>query len=286
MRIRRARRLGPLAAAALVLGIASSPAGGQGEPPCPPDVLAQPVFGSADYPSGGHHLFATHPVTIGAGFPAAGPTATVTGFSAAGLTPVTDEFSEQPFGSFDGDVTSITVRGDQPGSYPATVTWTQNDAAENTCAGSASTSVALAAATPPRLTKPRVTPGLNTESVVKLRVPAGGDLRPVEIRYRAVAKRRFPGSGARAHKFTFPLIKPESDDGPLFHGSVRVGGLKLLIGTDPQFTFTVRARPRGTPYGYDLQILQGGRRVSRLRVSGRCARHGGLVTCKRKLRLS
>jgi hypothetical protein len=62
-----------------MLGLASSPAGGQGEPPCSTDVSAQPVFGSGDYPDRvGGRLFATHAVTIGAGFPSGGPTATVT----------------------------------------------------------------------------------------------------------------------------------------------------------------------------------------------------------------
>ena len=285
MRIRRARRLAPLGAS-LLLALAASPAPGQSEPPCPPADAAQPVFASSDYPSGGHRLFATHPVTIGAAFPSGGPSASVTAFGAPGLTPASDAFFTQPFASFDGDVESITVEGDQPGSYPATVAWTQYDpASDRSCSGSAGTSVALAAPTSPHLTKPRATPGLSTESVVKLKVPASVDLRPVEIRYRAVAKRRFPSSHARLHTFTFPLIQPESEDRPAFHGSVRVGGLKLRFDVPPQFVFTVRPRRGG--YGYDLQILQGGRRVSRLRVAGRCVQTGGLVTCKRrKLRLS
>lgn len=284
MSFRRARRLAPLAAV-LLLALATSPAGGQSEPPCPPDVAAQPVFATADYPGGGHQLFATHPVTIGVGFPANGPTATVTGFNAPDLTPVSGELNEQPFGNFDGDVVSITMRGDQPGSYPATATWTQNDASENPCTGSASTTVTLAAPTRPHLTKPKVTGGLSQESIATLKVPDTADLRPVEIRYRAVKKRRFPGSGARVHTFTFPLVQPESDDRQAFHGSVRVGGLQLRFGPQHRFTFFVRASPRGSPYGYDLQILQGGKRVTRLRGTGRCGRVGGFVTCKRKVRL-
>jgi hypothetical protein len=301
VRLRRARRLTPLAAA-LVLGLATSTAPGQGEPPCAPGVAAQPVFGSGDYPDAvGAALFATHAVTIGAGFPSSGPAPTVTGFSVApGLTPVSDELGTRPFTSFDGDVEAIIVTGDQPGSYPATVTWTQYDpATDRSCAGSASTTFSLAAPSPPRLTKPRVTGGLPDESTVRLKFPKGADERPLVVRYRAVAKRRFPGPGVRAHTFTVPLLVNPYGHTPAVRGTVRVGGLKVTIGPErtlngtfplgPQFTFNVRPRPypRGTPYGYDIEILQGGRRVTRLRVTGRCGRVGGLVTCKRgKLRLS
>jgi hypothetical protein len=275
--VRRARRLAPLAAA-LALALASAPAGGKDAPPCPAGVAAQPAFGGADYPSGGHTLFATHPLTLGVGFPASGPAATVTGFDAPALTPLAGDFGEQPFDSFDGAVVSITLRGEEPGTYPATVTWAQADASGAECGGSATTSFTLAAVRPPHLTKPR---GPGEESRVTLKVPGDGDLRPVEVRYRAVAKQRFPGAGARVHTFTFPLVKPA------FHGSVRVGGLKLRMSPKRRFTFTVRARPRGTPFGYDLQILQGGVRVSRLQVTGRCRRAGGSVRCARgKLRLS
>lgn len=294
----RIRRLAPLAAA-LALALAAPTAGGQGEPPCSPTVAAQPVFGTGDYPDRvGAPLFATHAVTIGAGFPSGGPTATVTGFSVApGLTPVSDELGTQPFTSFDGDVQAITVTGDRPGSYPATVTWTQYDpAADSTCSGSASTTFSLSAPSPPHLTKPRATGGLPDESTVRLKFPKGADERPLVVRYRAVAKRRFPGRGARAHTFTVPLLRDPNARGPAIGGTVRVGGLKVTIGPErtlngtfplgPQFVFHVRARPRGTPFGYEIAILQDGRRVTRLRVSGRCKRAGGLVTCKRgKLRL-
>jgi hypothetical protein len=278
-----------LLAAVLLLALASVPARAQDTPPaCPATDAAQPVFASSDYPSGGHQLFATHPITIGVGFPANGPTATITGFNAPDLTPVDGDLNTQPFDSFDGDVVSITMRGDRPGTYPATATWSQNDASGSECAGSASTTVTLAApATTPHLTKPRVTHGLPEESRVTLKVAGDADLRPVEVRYRAVAKRRFPGAGAKVHRFTFPLVQSPSADRPAFHGSVKVGGLKLLIGPQRRFTFSVRARPRGTPFGYDLQILQGGALVSRLQATGRCRRDAGLVTCKRnRLRLS
>ena len=44
----------------------------------------------------------------------------------------------------------------------------------------------------------------------------------------------------------------------------------------------VRVSPHGSPLGYDLSLVQGRRRAARLRVSGRCRRTGGLVTCSRR----
>jgi hypothetical protein len=132
---------------------------------------------------------------------------------------------------------------------------------------------------------------------VTLKFPAGADERPLVVRYRAVAKQRFPGPGARVHAFTVPLLRNPYGHATPIHGTVRVGALKMAIGPErtlngtfplgPQFTFHVRVNPRGSPYGYDIAVLQGGRRVTRLRVTGRCGRVGGLVTCKRgKTRLS
>ena len=178
----RTRRLAPLAAA-LALGLAASPAGGQGEPPCSPAVAAQPVFGSGDYPDRvGGPLFATHAVTIGAGFPSGGPTATVTGFSVApGLTRA---LRRAGHAAVHAPSTATCRRspstGERPGSYPATVTWTQYDpAADSTCSGSASTTFSLAAPSPPHLTKPRATGGLPDESTVRLKFPKGADERPL-----------------------------------------------------------------------------------------------------------
>jgi hypothetical protein len=39
--------------------------------------------------------------------------------------------------------------------------------------------------------------------------------------------------------------------------------------------------PKGSPYGYDLGIYQGGARRARLRVAGRCIRNGGFVSCSK-----
>jgi hypothetical protein len=71
--------------------------------------------------------------------------------------------------------------------------------------------------------------------------------------------------------------------------TVKVGGLRALF--QPQnaeavlqrfsVRFEIRAAPRPTNYGYDIDVRQGGRTVTRLRVAGSCHRIAGLVICKR-----
>jgi hypothetical protein len=72
--------------------------------------------------------------------------------------------------------------------------------------------------------------------------------------------------------------------------TVKVGGLRAIINPandedllgEFSVLFVVSASPGGSPYGYDLDIWQGGRRVARLRVAGKCSRNGGSVSCRRK----
>jgi hypothetical protein len=89
---------------------------------------------------------------------------------------------------------------------------------------------------------------------------------------------------------TVPLVPGGSGH----HGpravTVRTGGLRMRM--EPQVgdlltpvIFTLEAEPRvgrGTRFGYDLQVFQGGRRVGRLRVAGQCHRNAGFVSCSRK----
>jgi len=52
-----------------------------------------------------------------------------------------------------------------------------------------------------------------------------------------------------------------------------------------RFIFNVQisgARVTSAPFGYDLDVRQGGQSVTRLRVAGRCRRFAGFITCKTK----
>ena len=180
-------RLAPLAAA-LALGLAASPAGGQGEPPCSPGRRSAARVRERRLP---------------------GPRGRAAVRHARG-----DDRRRLPVRRADGDrhglqrrpraharsrttsprtrsrPSTVTCRrsrcaGARPGSYPATVTWTQYDAAaDRTCSGSASTTFSLAAPAPPHLTKPRATPRPRRREPRAAQVPRG--------RRRAPARRPLP----------------------------------------------------------------------------------------------
>jgi hypothetical protein len=256
------------------------------------------MLSARGYPEGEDgdaRLFATHPITLTAGFPSDGPStnADVVIAIPPGFVRSSDELSVNGAVAtqFSGEQVSTVVLGDQPGALPLNVTWTQSDGTDQgVCAGSASASFTTLPAVGPRLTRPKVTRGLPDESIVKLVFPkAGGDLRPVEIRYRAVRHKRFPSARVRARVVTFALRSSDPGFKRNRPARVKTGALRLIMeGEDGEtlvtgitFTFHIRVSPKGSPYGYDLGIYQGGARRARLRVAGRCIRNGGFVTCSK-----
>ena len=118
----------------------------------------------------------------------------------------------------------------------------------------------------------------------------GNDLRPLEVRYRAVRVQRFPGAGAKGRTIPVPMRSTDPGFKRNREVSVQVGGLQARIQPEngdallQRFgvMFEIHAGFKGTNYGYDLDVRQGGRSVTRLRVAGRCQRTGGYVNCKRK----
>jgi hypothetical protein len=260
--------------------------------------MAHPVLGARGYPEGEDgdtRLFATHPITLAAGFPSDGPS--TNGDVAIAIPPgfvgASDELSTNGAIAtpFSGEIVSTVVLGEQPGALPLNATWTQSDGTDQgVCTGSASASFTTLPAVPPRLTRPKVTRGLPDESTVKLVFPkAGGDLRPVEIRYRAVRHKRFPSAHVRARVVTFALRSSDPGFKRNRPASVKTGALRVVMEgedgvtllTGINFIFNVRANPKGSPYGYELGIYQGGTRRARLRVAGRCIRNGGFITCSK-----
>ena len=117
-----------------------------------------------------------------------------------GLARVTDDEvgADAGLGDYDGLTDFSTVLGESPGTFPSRVSWTQFDEnGRNPCSASATTAVTLLAPTAKvRLGKPKDTGGTGgDEAFVTMKIPLrGGDLRPLELRYRAVRVRRFPGT--------------------------------------------------------------------------------------------
>jgi hypothetical protein len=290
-------------ATAAVAALAPAPAAAQDQsaPPCPPALLASPAFAVVDEPESGGtdaHDYASHPMTISAAFPL---DAQVDTYGAVWtLPPAFTVLPPAPVRGLRDATDSATVEGvpQAAGAYPVTVTWTQTDGTHSgRCSGSASTSFDVTAATRPKLRKPKVTSGLPDESTVKLVLPRhGGDLRPLEVHVRWVRAQRFPGAAARERVVTVPQLATDPAFARLGDTVVRAGGLR--IGVRPLLSeglaglsFVVDAHVSGTrrsiPFGYELDIRQGGRTATRLRVAGRCRFFAGLVTCRtRRVSLS
>jgi hypothetical protein len=292
---------GALAAVVVAGGLAFAAPGapGQSPPPaCAAGVVAHPVLGARGYPEGEDgdtRLFATHPVTLAAGFPSDGPSTNAD--VAIAIPPGFVHGSDDLFTNgaiatpFSGEIVSTVVLADQPGALPLNATWTQSDGTDRgVCAGAASASFTTLPAIRPRLTRPKVTRGLPDESTVKLVLPkAGGDLRPVEVRYRAVRHKRFPSARVPAKVVTFALRSSDPGFRRNRPARVKTGALRVLMEgengetllTGITFVFNLRVSPKGSPYGYDLGVYQGGARRARLRVAGRCIRNGGFISCSK-----
>jgi hypothetical protein len=268
-------------------------------PPCPAGVMVTPTFGAADNPeseSGSARLYASHPITIAAGFTLE---AQADSFAAvwtlpAGLTRASDDLAVSALPSSTPDQASMVGIAAAAGSYTVTVAWTQTDGTRNgPCTGAASTSFDVLAAVAPKLSRPHVTRGLPDESTVALKLAKhGGDLRPLEVRLRWVRAQRFPGAGAKERVLTVPQLRTDPGFDKLTDVHIRAGALRVAV--EPvaleslsalSFVFNVQisgARVTSAPFGYDLDVRQGGQTVTRLRVAGRCRRFAGFITCKTK----
>ena len=284
-------------AAAAAATVAAQPAGAQdpAPPPCAAGVMVTPTFGVADNPeseSGDSRVYATHPITIAAGFSleAQAYTSEVIWTLPAGLTRVSDDLAVQALPNSTPDQASMVGIAAAAGAYPVTVTWTQTDGtSRGRCTGSATTTLDVVAAARPRLKRPRVTPGLPDESTVALVLPKHGrDLRPLEVHVRWVRSPRFPGAGAKERVVTLPQVP---GFGKISGAQVHAGNLAIFVRPivadfldSLRFVIDVRISGRAVsaPFGYDLDVRQGGRTVTRLRVAGRCRRFDGFVTCKTK----
>ena len=77
---------------------------------------------------------------------------------------------------------------------------------------------------------------------------------------------------ASASFTTLPAIRPHLIRPKVTRGLPDESIVKLV------FPFNIRVSPRGSPYGYDLGIYQGGARRARLRVAGRCIHNGGFIS--------
>jgi hypothetical protein len=164
-------------------------------------------------------------------------------------------------------------QADIPGPVSVTATWLEYD--RNTdadCAASVAATFPLAAPRPLKFVAPR--PGSRGISELNwiLRVGTRSDLRPVEVRLRGIPRARLPAASAPVQKITLGLR--EGDPGRMLTGTgrlLRSAGWRFRVGPFFRNEFPIRMTgPKKSRFGFDLQLVQGGRRIGRTRGVGRC----------------
>jgi hypothetical protein len=144
--------------------------------------------------------------------------------------------------------------------------------ADADCSASVAATFPLAAARPLKFVAPR--PGSRGISELNwsLRVGERSDLRPVEVRLRGIAHARLPTSSAPLQKLRLGLR--EGDPGRMLTGTGRLlrgAGWRFRVGPFFRNEFPIRmTNPQKRRFGFDLQLVQGGRRIGRTRGVGRC----------------
>ena len=146
-------------------------------------------------------------------------------------------------------------------------------------------------------------PSPNFSFTVKL-AKVGADQSPFTVRARGASRMKVPGPGSKAASHDYPLREFEVDrvqsggcellcSGVTDRGFQRRvevgvdrvrGGLRILVTTPTGLHFFARGEERfkPTPWGVDVEVLQSGRRIARLRAAARCDSFGQSSTCRFK----
>ena len=248
-----------LLAVAAVAGLAA-PAAAQTEPPCSAGEAPTATLRGYDVEDSGGPLTATHTIALELE-------------SSDG--PVQDFTVDLPPGAEATQAGAAPAfRVNAPGPVRVTARWSHSSGG-STCTASSETTLSVEAARPPRLSVPRRSSIQMTELGWRLRVVANADRRPVEWRLRGVRSARRPPASAPVQTVTYALRR--GDRGLSGSGSGRV-----LRSAGWRFHFDVfyrnkidvrmhrfqRSRRRG--FGFELTVVQAGRRIGRTRAIGRC----------------
>jgi hypothetical protein len=242
--------------------VLAAPAAAQdAEPPCGPGAAPAATITARDTEDGGGPLTATHTIALELET-ADGP---VQDFAVA-LPPGAEFRYVGPDPGF---------RVDAPGPVPVTATWSHFDPASgSSCTASTEATLGVEAATPLRFIPATPSKGRITTLTWGVRFGKNADLRPIELRLRGVRRARLPRRSTQAKTLTFALRR---GDRGLWAGRpervLRSAGWRFAAGfRDGRLIFvemrTFRGRRRG--FGFDLELVQGGRRIGRARGVGRC----------------
>jgi hypothetical protein len=247
-------------------------AGAQGAAPCPAGT-AVPTITANDFEAGnGGALTATHRIELDAAF-ADGFGRNDMQFSAPAGVKVKAAGSS-----------GATLISDAPGAVPVTVSWTEFLSDGTECTASTSTTLQLQAPTPlqfgklPRSLHPKLVKfhGKYYSSGYSLVAAIGRytDRRPVELRFRAVARTRLPSP---AMPFKVVSVALRGSD-PGFGNQRNLRGPRWLVTGDVNYKGTdfflysrvKTASVHDQPVGYELQVAQAGRVMLDVREAGTC----------------
>jgi hypothetical protein len=247
--------------------VAAAPdAGAQGGAPCPPG-FATPTVSAQDRQAGAAGtLIATHLIDINVDF-------------ADGSSP--DVQISAPAGVH---VDRSTVVSDSPGPLPLTLSWTQLQSDGTDCTASTSTTLQLQAPAP--LSFGKLPRSLQPKRIkVHGRYYGGGwvltalirpntDLRPLELRFKGIARSRLPSASMPFKTVLASLRNLE----PGIDKQRYLRGPKWQITSRVNFKRTALFLEAGVktgsshdhPVGYEFQALQAGRLMIRVRAAGKC----------------
>jgi hypothetical protein len=240
----------------------AAPASAQeSDPACAPGVAPGATIRALDVEDGGGSLTATHTIALEL---------------ESGDEPIEEFALALPPGVEPRRVgPSPGFRVDVPGPVPVTATWSHFDPASgSSCAASAAATFGIEAARPLRYIPATARRGRIASLEWRVRFGEDADLRPVELRLRGVRRARLPRPSTPAQTLTFALRR---GDRGRWSGQpervLRSAGWRFAAGfRDGGDIFvemrTFRGRPRG--FGFDLELVQAGRRIGRARGVGRC----------------
>jgi hypothetical protein len=286
----------------VVLLAAPASAAAYDPPPCPSDQ-PRPTLSVTD-PKGAGSLYATHILRANL------QGGEARSFTAPGARIFTQDDESRPTLVTDSSgpltVTAVVVIRD-------TETLPYQD--DYSCTTTVATTVDLLAPAPsvfgdfkrPRYIVPArklYSPSPDFSFTVKL-AKVGADQSRFTVRARGASRMKVPRPGAKTASHDYPLREFEVGDGegsrgcellcsPVtdrgFQKRIAVGvdrvsrGLKVTVTTPNGLHFWARGAERfkPTPWGVDVEVLQSGHRIARLRAAARCDSFGQSSTCRFK----
>ncbi len=261
--LRRCLFLAGLVAAAVA---AAPDAGAQGGSPCPPGFTTPTVSAEDRQAGAGGTLTATHDIDVETDF-------------SDGSRP--DVQVSAPAGVH---VKGSTLISETPGPLPITLSWTELQSDGTECTASTSTTLQLQAPAPltfrklPRSLRPKLIKfhGKYHSAGWALTALIGRytDLRPLELRFRGIARSRLPSASTPFKTVMAALrdLEPGIDRQRYLRGPKWQVTSRLNF---PRTALFLEARVKtgsshDHPVGYEFQALQAGRLMIRVRAAGKC----------------